>query len=136
MYFHLTGLKSLCKLKSDVDFKGKHALKSMENLPIKRRLLGFSVDDPTIDLNGGEVIYRDTSKIVGYIKRPGYGYTVNKHIGFGYIEIEETERKLTAKETVADLMNSSYELEVMGKNVKAKPFIKALYDSNRQNIFL
>ena len=34
------------------------------------------------------------------------------------------------------IMNSKYELEVMGKKVKAKPFIKALYDSNRQQIFL
>ena len=129
-------MKSLCKLKSDINFKGRDALKSIDNLPIKRRLLGFSVDDATIDLNGGEVIYRDGSKIVGYIKRSGYGYTVNKHIGYGYIEIEESERKLTAKETVAELMNSSYELEVMGKKVKAKPSIKALYDSNRRKILL
>jgi 4-methylaminobutanoate oxidase (formaldehyde-forming) len=129
-------MKSLCKLKSGINFKGRDALKSIDNLPIKRRLLGFSVDDATIDLNGGEVIYRDGSKIVGYIKRSGYGYTVNKHIGYGYIEIEESERKLTAKETVAELMNSSYELEVMGKKVKAKPSIKALYDSNRRKILL
>ena len=123
-------------MKSDVNFKGRDALKSIEKHPIKRRLLGFSVDDPTIDLNGGEVIYRDTSKIVGYIKRSGYGYTVNKHIGYGYVEIEESERKLTAKETVAELMKSSYELEVMGKKVEAKPFTKALYDSDRHKILL
>ena len=121
-------------MKSGLNFKGRDALLSIENLPIKRRLLGFSVDDTTIDLNGGEVIYRDASKIVGYIKRSGYGYTVNKHIGYGYVEIEASERKLTAKETVSELMNSIYELEVMGKKVVAQPFTKALYDSNRRKI--
>ena len=103
-------------------------------MPKTRRLLGFALDDPTIDLNGGEVIYKDGSTIVGYIKRSGYGYTVNKHIGYGYVEIDESERNNSARETINRLMDASYELEVMGKCVKAKPFYKALYDTERSKI--
>ena len=130
----IIGLKFLCKSNSGIDFKGNEALKSIQSMPIKRRLLGFAVDDPTIDLNGGEVIYKDGSSIVGYIKRSGYGYTVNKHIGYGYAEIEESERKHSATETINRLMNATYELEVMGKRVKAECFYKALYDHKRHKI--
>ena len=128
------GLKFLCKSSSGISFKGKTVLDNIANHPIKRRLLGFAVDDSSIDLNGGEVIYKDGSNIVGYIKRSGFGYTINKHIGYGYIEIDEPDRSHSAKDTLSKVMKSSYELEVMGKRVKAEPFHKALYDCERHKI--
>ena len=134
--FDFLGMKSFCKLKSDINFRGKDALLKIEQLPMKRRLLGFTIDDQTVDLNGGEIIYKDGLKIVGYIKRSGFGYTVNKHIGYGYVEIEESERICSTKNTVEKLMKSNYEIEIMGKRVVAEPFIKALYDSKRQKIFV
>ena len=85
-------------------------------------------------MNGGEVIYKNGSSIVGYIKRSGFGYTINKHIGYGYIEIDEPDRGHSAKDTLTKLMKSSYELEVMGKRVKAEPFHKAPYDCDRHKI--
>ena len=130
----MIGLKFLCKSSSGISFKGKEALEDIANHPMKRRLLGFAVDDPSIDLNGGEVIYKDGSNIVGYIKRSGYGYTINMHIGYGYIEIDEPDRSYSAKDTLNKLMKSTYELEVMGKRVKAEPFHKALYDCDRHKI--
>ena len=131
---YLIGLKFLCKSSSETDFLGKKALVDVSKAPRKRRLLGFAVDDSTIDLNGGEVLHRDGSNIVGYIKRAGFGYTVNRHIGYGYVEIDESERVHSAKETLNKLMKSIYEIEVMGKRVKAEPFYKALYDVDRQKI--
>ena len=130
------GLKFLCKLKSDINFKGKTALQKATQIPLKRRLLGFTVGDPTVDLNGGEVIYRDGSRIVGYIKRSGFGYTINKHIGFGYVELQEEERNISVKEALAEIMKSKYELEIMGKRVLAEPFVKAPYDSQRLKILI
>ena len=78
---------------------GKKALVNISKYPRIRRLLGFAVDDSTIDLNGGEVVYKDGSNIVGYIKRAGFGYTVNRHIGYGYVEIDESERTNSSIET-------------------------------------
>ena len=127
----------MCKFKTDINFKGKTALDKVikvNQVPLKRRLLGFTVEDPTVDLNGGEVIYRDGSRIAGYIKRCGYGYTINKHIGFGYVELEKKERKNSIKQALAELMKSKYELEIMGKRVVAEPFVKAPYDSQRLKI--
>ena len=123
-------------MKSDINFKGKTALQKANLVPLKRRLLGFTVDDPTVDLNGEEVIYRDGSRIVGYIKRSGFGYTINKHIGFGYVELEEEERNISVKEALAEIMKSKYELEIMGKRVVAEPFVKAPYDSQRLKILI
>ena len=136
IYTIFTGLTFLCKLKSDIRFKGKSALDSLSKSPLKRRLLGFTVEDPTVDLNGGEVIYRDGSRIVGYIKRCGYGYTINRHIGFGYVELEEKERNVSSKKVLSELLESNYELEIMGKRVAAKPFFKAPYDPQRVKILV
>ena len=126
----------LCKHKTETDFKGKETLKQLATLPLKRRLLGFTVDDASVDLNGNEVIYRDGNNIVGYIKRAGYGYTIGKHIGFGYVELTEKERTNSRKETLHKLLQSTYELEVMGKRVKAKPFVTAPYDPERAKLEL
>ena len=132
----IAGLKFLCKLNTDVNFKGKKALRELVNVPLKKRLLGFTVDEPSVDLNGGEVIYRDGSRIVGYIKRSGYGYTINKHIGFGYVELETDERNVSSKETLRQILESKYEIEIMGKKVLAQPFVRAPYDSERRRILL
>ena len=134
--FVIVGLRFLCKLNNNVNFKGKEALQELVKLPLKKRLLGFTVDDPSVDLNGGEVIYRDGSRVVGYIKRAGYGYTINKHIGFGYVELEEDERHVASKETLKQILESKYELEIMGKKVVAEPFIRAPYDSKRRKILV
>ena len=129
-------MKAFCKLSSNIGFKGKAALQAIEKEDIKRRLLGFSIEDSTIDLNGGEVIYKDGSKVVGYIKRAGFGYTVNRHIGYGYIEIEKADRKSTSKDTIQELLKSSYEIDIMGKRVVAEPLVKAAYDSARKKILI
>ena len=51
---------------------------------LKKRLAGFTVDDPEVVLLGRETIYRDGER-VGWLTSGGFGYTVGKAIGYGYV---------------------------------------------------
>ena len=50
--------------------------------------MGFTVDDPDVVLVGRETILRD-GKPVGYLTSGGFGYTIGKNIGYGYVRYED-----------------------------------------------
>ena len=54
----------------------------------KKRLACFTVDDPDVVLLGRETIYRNGER-VGWLSSGGWGYTVAKNIGFGYVRSTE-----------------------------------------------
>ena len=51
---------------------------------LKKRLAGFTVDDPAVVLLGRETIYRDGAR-VGWLTSGGFGHTIGKAIGYGYV---------------------------------------------------
>ena len=87
---------------------------------LKKRLAGFTVDDPDVVLLGRETILRN-GEPVGYLTSGGYGYTVGKHIGFGYVRNADG---------VSDdfLADGDYELVVAMEPVKARIHMQPLYD--------
>ena len=82
------GLGWAVKLKKNTDFLGRHALETLVGQPLKKRLMGFTVDDPSIVLAGRETILRN-GEPVGYLTSGGYGYTLGKNIGYGYVRNPE-----------------------------------------------
>ena len=72
------------KLKTDIPFLGREALEVQRNQPLNKRLLCFTVDDPEVVLLGRETIYRNGER-VGWLSSAGWGYTVQKNIGYGYV---------------------------------------------------
>lgn len=78
------GLGWAVKLRKNTDFLGRQALESLAGRPLKKRLMGFTVDDPSVVLAGRETILRN-GEPVGYLTSGGYGYTVGKNIGYGYV---------------------------------------------------
>ena len=114
------GLGFAVKLRSPVDFVGRKALEERLSGPLAKRLMGFSVDVPDIVLIGRETIYRDGER-VGWLTSGGYGYTVGRAIGLGYIRNPDG---------VEDdwLSRGSYELEVAARRVPAKLHRRALHD--------
>ena len=80
----------------------------------------FTVDDPEIVLAGRETILRDGAA-VGYLTSGGWGYTVGKNIGLGYVRNPDgvTDDYLTS---------GTYELEVATVRVPAALHIGPLYD--------
>ena len=78
------GLGWAVKLRTNAGFIGRRALEAAMGQPLKKRLVGFTLDDPGAVLVGRETILRD-GEPVGYLTSGGFGYTVGKSIGYGYV---------------------------------------------------
>src|SRR3546814_15061015 len=76
---------------------------------VKKRLACFTVDDPDLVLLGRETIYRDGER-VGWLTSAGFGHTVGKPIGYGYL-------RNPAGVDEAFLTSGIYELEVAAERV-------------------
>ncbi|NBB49299.1 FAD-dependent oxidoreductase [Rhizobium sp. CRIBSB] len=105
------GLGWAVKLKKNTDFLGRQALEATVGQQLKKRLMGFTVDDPNIVLAGRETILRN-GEPVGYLTSGGYGYTLGKNIGYGYVRNPDG---------VSDdyLSSGSYELVVAAEKTPA-----------------
>ena len=85
---------------------------------MKKRFAGFALADPDAVLLGRETILRDGVP-VGYLTSGGYGYTVGKSLGYGYVRSESG---------VSDdfLTSGRYELvvanEVLPAEISLRPF--------------
>ncbi|MGE8104584.1 GcvT family protein [Allorhizobium sp. NPDC080224] len=114
------GLGWAVKLRKNTDFLGRRALESLAGQPLKKRLMGFTVDDPSIVLAGRETILRN-GEPVGYLTSGGYGYTLGKNIGYGYVRNTEG---------VSDdyLKSGSYELVVAAEKTPAILHFGPMFD--------
>jgi 4-methylaminobutanoate oxidase (formaldehyde-forming) len=77
------GLGWAVKMKSNRPFLGREALETTASRPLRKRFAGFLVDGGTV-LLGRETILRDGAP-VGYLTSGGYGYTLGRGIGYGYV---------------------------------------------------
>ena len=115
------GLGWAVKLRKNTDFLGRRALEKVAGKPLTKRLAGFTVDDPDIVLVGRETILRN-GEPVGYLTSGGYGYTVGKNIGYGYVR--------NANGVSDDFLTSGdYELVVAMDRTPAKLHLEPLYDA-------
>jgi 4-methylaminobutanoate oxidase (formaldehyde-forming) len=78
------GLGWAVKMRSGRDFIGRPALAAAEGRPLAKRLAGFTLDDPGAVLVGRETILRN-GEPVGYLTSGGFGYTIGKSVGYGYV---------------------------------------------------
>jgi sarcosine dehydrogenase len=114
------GLGWAVKLKSDFDFIGRAALSEKREQPLKKMLVGFTTVREDVVLLGRETILRD-GKFAGYLTSGGYGYTVGKPIGCGYL-------RNAAGVSESYVLQGDYELVVAQERVKAFVHVKPLYD--------
>ena len=122
----VAGLGWAVKLKSNRPFQGRDALEAQASKPLPRLLAGFTAD-PAVILLGRETIYRD-GKRVGWLSSGGYGYTVGRSIGYGYVR--DAENGVDR----AGLLSGRYELEVATSRVPAEIFFEPLYDPEMSRI--
>ncbi len=114
------GLGWAVKLKSETPFMGRAAAEKAANSVPKKRLAGFTVDNPEIVLLGRETILRN-GEFAGYLTSGGYGYSVGKPIGYGYVR--------SAGGVTEDYVRAgSYELVVAQEKVAARVHLEPLYD--------
>jgi 4-methylaminobutanoate oxidase (formaldehyde-forming) len=120
------GLGWAVKLKTGQKFLGREAMEKATTQPLPKRLAGFTLDDPEIVLVGRETILRN-GQPVGYLTSGGYGYTLGKPIGYGYI-------KNTDGVSIDYINEGTYELEVACQRYPARVHMKPLYDPQMQRI--
>ncbi|GAB5460533.1 GcvT family protein [Hoeflea alexandrii] len=85
---HEAGLGWAVRRNSNTGFVGQQALATITGQPLKKRFAGFVIDDPDAVLVGRETILRN-GQPVGYLTSGGYGYTIGKSVGYGYVRNED-----------------------------------------------
>ena len=120
------GLGWAVKLRKNTDFLGRRALEKVAGETLKKRFAGFTVDDPEIVLLGRETILRN-GEPVGYLTSGGYGYTIGKNIGYGYVRNADG---------VSDdfLQSGDYELVVAMDRTPAKICLEPMYDPKGERV--
>ena len=114
------GLAWALKLRSEIPFQGRAAVAAQTADGVAAKLAGFTIDDPDVVLLGRETIYRDGER-VGWLTSGGWGYTVGRNIGYGYVHHDDGV-------DAAFLSGGSYELEVASRRVAATLHLAPLHD--------
>ncbi len=114
------GLGWAVKLHTGLPFSGRSAVERQATEGVTRRLAGFTIEDPDALLRGRETIIRD-SEPVGWLTSGGWGHTVGKGIGYGYVSNPDGV-------DAEYLMAGTYELEVAMKRLPAAIHLSPLYD--------
>ncbi|MCG8691549.1 MAG: FAD-dependent oxidoreductase [Minwuiales bacterium] len=114
------GLGWAAKTNKNIPFKGRDAILAQKADGVRKMLACFTVDDPDVILLGRETIYRNGER-AGWLTSAGYGYTVEKNIGYGYVRNPEGV-------DAAYVTDGDYELEVATERVPCRVHLKPLYD--------
>ncbi|MEX2518194.1 MAG: FAD-dependent oxidoreductase [Paracoccaceae bacterium] len=101
------------------EFIGRDAVLRKREAGLERRMLQFLAQDPNAIFHHNEPILRD-GKIVSHLTSGAYGHTLGGAVGLGYVPAKG--------ESVAEMLGSSYEIEVAGRRVAAQASFKPLYD--------
>ncbi|ANK83750.1 MULTISPECIES: GcvT family protein [unclassified Rhizobium] len=114
------GLGWAVKTRKNIPFRGREAIERQLKEGVKKRLACFVPDDPDTVLLGRETIYRD-GKRVGWLSSGGFGYTLGKAIGYGYV-------RNAGGVTEDFILSGSYELDVARERIPCKVSLAPLYD--------
>jgi 4-methylaminobutanoate oxidase (formaldehyde-forming) len=118
------GLGFAVKLDKE-DFIGRDAVLRKQQSGLEKRLVQFRLTDPEPLLYHNEPVLRD-GEIVGYLSSGAYGHHLGGAIGLGYVPC--------AGETAAQVLASSYEVDVAGTRVKADASLKPMYDPKAERV--
>ncbi|MEL6618241.1 MAG: FAD-dependent oxidoreductase [Pseudomonadota bacterium] len=100
-------------------FIGRDAVLRKKDTGLDARLLQFRLTDPEPLLYHNEPVLRD-GEIVGYLSSGGYGHHLGAAMGLGYVPCKG--------EAAADVLASTYEIDVAGTRVRAEASLKPMYD--------
>lgn len=107
------------------DFIGRDAVLRKREAGLSKRLVQFKLRDPAPLLYHAEPILRD-GQVVGYITSGSYGHHLGAAMGMGYVPCEG--------ETAAELLASSYEIEIAGERFAAEASLKPFYDPKSERV--
>lgn len=108
------------------DFTGRAAVIAKKEAGLSKRLVQFQLNDAEPLLYHAEPIYRD-GKMAGFLTSGNYGHHLGGAIGLGYVDCEPGEK-------AADVLASTYEIEVAGVRMSATASLKPLYDPKSERV--
>jgi 4-methylaminobutanoate oxidase (formaldehyde-forming) len=106
-------------------FIGRDAVLRKKDEGLERRLLQFRLRDPEPLLYHNEPVLRD-GEIVGYLSSGAYGHHLGGAMGLGYVPCKG--------ETAAEVLASTYEIDVAGTRVAAEASLKPMYDPKSERV--
>jgi 4-methylaminobutanoate oxidase (formaldehyde-forming) len=107
------------------DFIGRDAVLRKKDEGLALRMVQFKLTDPEPLLYHNEPIIRD-GEIVGYLSSGAYGHHLGGAMGLGYVPCKG--------ESAADVLGSTYEIDVMGTRVRAEASLKPMYDPKSDRV--
>ncbi|MFK5997229.1 MAG: FAD-dependent oxidoreductase [Rhodobacterales bacterium] len=107
------------------DFIGRDAVLKKKETGLENRLLQFKLDDAEPLLYHNEPVLRD-GEIIGSVSSGSYGHTLGGAMGMGYVPCKG--------ETAADVLASTYEIDVSGVRVKATASLRPMYDPKSERV--
>ncbi len=102
------------------DFIGRDAVLRKKEAGLARRMVQLRLTDPEPLLYHNEPVLRD-GQIVSHVTSGAYGHDLGGAMGMAYIPCDG--------QTAAEVLASSYEVDVMGTRVRAEVSLKPMYDS-------
>ena len=118
------GLGFAVKTEKD-NFVGRDAVLRKKEGGLEKRLVQFKLNDPEPLMYHNEPLIRD-GEIVSYITSANYGHTLGAAIGLGYVPCKG--------ESAAQLLESSYEIEIAGERFSVEASIKPMYDPKSERV--
>ena len=106
-------------------FIGRDAVLRKKDEGLNSRLVQFKLTDPEPLLYHNEPVMRD-GEVVGYLSSGVYGHHIGAAMGMGYVPCKG--------ETVAEVLASTYEIDVMGTRIKAEASLKPFYDPKSERV--
>jgi 4-methylaminobutanoate oxidase (formaldehyde-forming) len=107
------------------DVIGRDAVLRKRDAGLEQRLVQFKLTDPEPLLYHNEPIVRN-GDVVGYLSSGGYGHHLGAAIGMGYVPCKG--------ETAAEMLESTFEIDVMGTRIKAEAQLKPFYDPTSERV--
>lgn len=107
------------------DFIGRDAVLRKKEAGLSRRMVQFRLRDPQPLLFHNEAVLRD-GKIVGTVTSGNYGHHLGGAIGMGYVP--------STGESEADMLASSYAIEIAGERFAADASLAPMYDPKAERV--
>jgi len=120
------GLSWAVKMRKNAPFKGREMIERQLEGGVKKMLVCLVPENPDVVLLGRETIYR-VGKRVGWLSSGGFGYTIGKPIGYGYVRSPDGV-------TEDFVLSGTYELDVARERVPCKVSLKPLYDPEMKRV--
>jgi 4-methylaminobutanoate oxidase (formaldehyde-forming) len=111
--------------KDKPDYIGRDAILRKQDEGLQMRLLQFKLADSEPLLYHAEPVLRD-GELAGYLTSGSYGHHLGAAMGMGYVPC--------AGEKLADVLASSFEIDVAGTRVKAEVSSKPFYDPTSERV--